>query len=513
MDQYVHNARVGKKERDFNEYKRMVAHQKLKPAELPPPQDLKDVKLIVSVRKRPLLTKEQDEIDCISVSNPKIRVNECGLKVDLTKIVTNHDFKFDYSFGDHDSTDTVYLQVIKPLIPLLNKKGTVTIFAYGQTGSGKTFTMEGIQKAAIRDMFALAKSEDKLNYYASYFEIYDGKVFDLLNKRQKLVLLEDGNNKIQVKGLSETETNSVDKILKVIEFGNKVRSTSPTVANDTSSRSHAICKIQIKKGKEIIGTLLLIDLAGSEKAQIGQANNRRRRLEGTEINKSLLALKECIRAIDMKGPHIPFRASKLTMVLRDSFIGSGKKNKIVMIACVTPAKASTSDSINTLLYADRLKENKSHDHSGINTPKTAPDSANSNKQPPKIELPAKLEIPESGEECDFKRLMTTLMMEDRVSFMILNAAEELKKAEEELMKAYSDFLKQNDRIKRQEEIIAEKLKDLEINDMDQCVVEMEKMMGLRAEAQKKLTQKITVYKKKLHEEEESSKDALKYKKD
>ena len=61
---------------------------------------------------------------------------------------------------------------------------------------------------------------------------------------------------------------------------NSARTTHATVANDTSSRSHAICQIIIKKGDSDVGKLVLVDLAGSERAQDTQSNNRQRRMEG-----------------------------------------------------------------------------------------------------------------------------------------------------------------------------------------------------------------------------------------
>jgi kinesin family member 2/24 len=105
---------------------------------------------------------------------------------------------------------------------------------------------------------------------------------------------------------------------------------------------------------KLVGKLLLVDLAGSERAQDTQSNNRVRRMEGAEINKSLLALKECIRALDSGSSHVPFRASKLTMVLRDSFLNKTSA-KIVMIACINPGSTSADHTLNTLRYADRLK--------------------------------------------------------------------------------------------------------------------------------------------------------------
>ena len=99
-----------------------------------------------------------------------------------------------------------------------------------------------------------------------------------------------------------------------------------------------------------MGKLLLVDLAGSERDADCQSNNRQRRMEGAEINKSLLALKECIRALDSGSSHVPFRASKLTMVLRDSFLDPNS-SKIVMIACINPGSSSADHTLNTLRYA------------------------------------------------------------------------------------------------------------------------------------------------------------------
>lgn len=179
------------------------------------------------------------------------------------------------------------------------------------------------------------------------------------------MVLEDKNNKIHIHGILEVKVDSADEMHEAIELGNSVRTTHNTVTNATSSRSHAICNIILKKrnSTEEYGKLLLIDLAGSERAQETQSNDRLRLAEGAEINKSLLALKECIRALDARKQgierHIPFRASKLTLCLRDSFISKAEDSKIMMIACISPGYSSINHTINTLRYSDRLKEEKS----------------------------------------------------------------------------------------------------------------------------------------------------------
>jgi kinesin family member 2/24 len=98
-----------------------------------------------------------------------------------------------------------------------------------------------------------------------------------------------------------------------------------------------------------------IDLAGSERGADTKDNNKQTRTEGAEINKSLLALKECIRALDLEKKHTPFRGSQLTKVLRDSFTGN---SRTTMIANVSPSSSCSEHTLNTLRYADRVKEMK-----------------------------------------------------------------------------------------------------------------------------------------------------------
>ena len=75
----------------------------------------------------------------------------------------------------------------------------------------------------------------------SFFEIYGGKVSDLLNGKKKLQIQEDGNSKIQVSGLTERQASSEKEMNSIIDFGHSERTTHSTAANDTSSRSHAVC--------------------------------------------------------------------------------------------------------------------------------------------------------------------------------------------------------------------------------------------------------------------------------
>eukprot|EP00003_Mantamonas_plastica_P011131 TRINITY_DN2072_c0_g1_i1.p2 TRINITY_DN2072_c0_g1~~TRINITY_DN2072_c0_g1_i1.p2 ORF type:complete len:346 (-),score=137.25 TRINITY_DN2072_c0_g1_i1:443-1480(-) len=198
------------------------------------------------------------------------------------------------------------------------------------------------------------KSYPKLKLWISFYEIYGGKLYDLLNGRKLLHAREDGKSRVVIQGLKEFQVENVRSVMEVIDHGNNVRSTGSTGANADSSRSHAILQMRLKEGKKSTGgKFSFIDLAGSERAADTFNNNRQTRMEGAEINKSLLALKECIRALDQDHKHLPFRGSKLTQVLKDSFIGN---SRTVMIANISPNSGSCEHTLNTLRYADRVKE-------------------------------------------------------------------------------------------------------------------------------------------------------------
>eukprot|EP00792_Barthelona_sp_PAP020_P007736 TRINITY_DN3159_c4_g1_i1.p1 TRINITY_DN3159_c4_g1~~TRINITY_DN3159_c4_g1_i1.p1 ORF type:complete len:710 (-),score=227.46 TRINITY_DN3159_c4_g1_i1:380-2374(-) len=332
----------------------------------------------VVVRKRPLSTKEMNEgqKDIANMENEQTcAIYEPKVKVDLSKYIERHRFVFDEVFDENGDNQRIYESTARPLVANVFMGGRATCFAYGQTGAGKTYTMmgggssPGLYVLAARDIFQLISfpQYEHLAVNVSFFEIYGGKLYDLLNDRKKLTAREDAHSNVCIAGLKVHEVSNESELLNLIAYGNEVRSTGSTNVNADSSRSHAILQIQLidtkqrSKRKRMYGKFSFIDLAGSERAADTANNDRKTRLEGAEINKSLLALKECIRALDRKAGHLPFRGSKLTMVLKDSFIGNART---VMVACISPNSESCENTLNTLRYANRVKELKSVGASG-----------------------------------------------------------------------------------------------------------------------------------------------------
>ncbi|EDV98343.1 kinesin-like protein Klp59C [Drosophila grimshawi] len=340
-----------------------------------PRSTLKKNQIVVCVRKRPINSKEinQHELDVVSVPNRELLLVHAPRKhLDLTKFLEHHSFRFDHTFDEQSSNAQVYERTVRPLVHHIFDGGMATCFAYGQTGSGKTHTMEGEftdKKQNSRDgIYALAAAEVfehlqqpsyshfELRVSCSFFELYGPRVYDLLGLgKPQLRVLEDGKQRVQVVNLIEEKVANTDEVLHLLELGNSVRTSGQTSANAKSSRSHAVFQIVLRSGDKVHGKISLIDLAGNERGVDNCCISRESRFEGSEINKSLLALKECIRALGRQSAHLPFRSSKLTQVLRDSFIG-GKKVRTCMIAMISPGSHSVENTLNTLRYADRVKE-------------------------------------------------------------------------------------------------------------------------------------------------------------
>ncbi|CAH1102929.1 unnamed protein product [Psylliodes chrysocephalus] len=408
---------------------------------------IEDHLITVAVRKRPLNNADmlKKEIDIVTIpSKNQIILHEPKFKVDLTKYLENHIFTFDYTFNEECNNEIVYKYTAQPLLKTIFEGGFATCFAYGQTGSGKTFTMsgnfndpkdKGIYALTAADIFNEVNSPNyrrlDLAVSCSFFEIYVKKVSDLLNNKKSLKILEDGKQQVQIVGLTERAVSSVNEVLQLIKMGSEERASGQTSANSNSSRSHAVFQIYLRSNnnlKKVHGKFSLIDLAGNERGADTFSSSKITRIEGSEINQSLLSLKECIRALGRKGAHLPFRGSKLTQVLRDSFIGTNAKT--CMIAMLSPGVSSCENTLNTLRYADRVKElgggdtafNKSSENDMVeNSPSyySLQNSILQNQENMKLEMspPEPTPVP--------KPQTTTL--KSRVEFKIINQHKEVIK--------------------------------------------------------------------------------------
>ncbi|KFG40208.1 internal kinesin motor domain [Toxoplasma gondii GAB2-2007-GAL-DOM2] len=333
----------------------------------PPPRSLP--RIAVVVRKRPLneAERKRNEADLVQTRGRNaVLVDEPREKVDLTPYVMRHEFRVDFAFDEKSTNDEVYRAVVRPLVEAccLGDANT-SCFAYGQTGSGKTYTMLGPQpygrgveagvfELAAEDIFKCLEGGEK-DAFVSFFEIYNGKLFDLLQNRKLVAALENGKKEVVVRDLRMEQVRDKEMLLSKMIEGIELRKIGVNSVNDESSRSHAILQVIFRKRNsgEACGRIAFIDLAGSERGADTLQHSRQTQQDGAGINRSLLALKECIRAMDQDKGHIPFRDSELTKVLREIFVG--RSSRSVMIATVSPSTSCCEQTLNTLRYASRVK--------------------------------------------------------------------------------------------------------------------------------------------------------------
>jgi len=342
--------------------------------------------ILVAVRSRPLTKKEVeiDETPVVYVVDDKVVVlmdpNENSPKAVLRQNRSRQkQYAFDYAFNENSEQHLVFERTTKFLIDGALEGYNATVFAYGPTGAGKTYTMLGSQDRpglmlnTFLEIFTRIEKysiDKKYNVKISYLEIYNEVVRDLLNPNQEnLDVREDPVKGVVVAGLSEISASSPENVVSSIKNGNINRTCEPTEANQESSRSHAVLQIVIEhkdrasgtEAEVLVGKLSLIDLAGSERAS-NTRNRGIRLIEGANINRSLLALGNCINALceatDKIGKiYIPYRDSKLTRILKDSL---GGNCRTVMIACVSPFSGAFEETLNTLKYANRAKNIKTN---------------------------------------------------------------------------------------------------------------------------------------------------------
>ncbi|XP_051035909.1 kinesin-like protein KIF19 [Phodopus roborovskii] len=339
--------------------------------------DSKDQQLMVALRVRPISVAELEEgATLIAHKVDEQMVVLMDPMEDPDDILRAHrsrekSYLFDVAFDFTATQEMVYQATTKSLIEGIISGYNATVFAYGPTGCGKTYTMlgtdhePGIYARTLNDLFrAIEETSNDMEYEVSmsYLEIYNEMIRDLLNPALGyLELREDSKGVIQVAGITEVSTINAKEIMQLLMKGNRQRTQEPTAANQTSSRSHAVLQVAVRQRsrvKSILqevrqGRLFMIDLAGSERAS--QTQNRGQRMkEGAHINRSLLALGNCINALSDKGgnKYINYRDSKLTRLLKDSL---GGNSRTVMIAHISPASTAFEESRNTLTYAGRAK--------------------------------------------------------------------------------------------------------------------------------------------------------------
>lgn len=317
-----------------------------------------------------------------------------------------HQFAFDHIFPSSSKQEDIYSEV-SSLVQSALDGYQICLFSYGQTGSGKTHTMTGSRSGAERGIIPRTIEELlqqiqqlhsmgwALEVSTSIVEIYNEDLRDLLpasltqpaqskashhnnnkaEKKEYKIMRHPHTNKVVVSGLhshvipTHDVEEGIETFHQILDLAAMTRTTASTGMNETSSRSHLIVMIDVQgtytnpnpsaKGANstitIQGGLRLCDLAGSERLDRTNTLHDATRLKETvNINKSLSCLADVFLALSSKASHVPYRNSKLTMLLQDCLSGEGKS---LMFVNVSPTVASTQETICSLRFANQVSSN------------------------------------------------------------------------------------------------------------------------------------------------------------
>lgn len=318
-------------------------------------------RLMVVVRIRPVSLKEAQRDDVTITAKP---INDSHILIydpseDYLEGICRKErqreriYEFDSVFGETSTQSNVFDKSVCTLVDSVLDGYNSSAFAYGSTGSGKTYTMmgtegnPGIMPLTLTDLFQKIKVRESegsctYNVMLSYLEIYNEQIRDLLDTSAEFLELREDSKGVVVAGITAVKAISADDILLHLRKGNKNRSCESTGANEVSSRSHAVIQVFVscciskssgvgKKSVTRNSKLSMIDLAGSERA--AETYNRGlRMIEGANINRSLLALGNCINSLvdPKKNQYVNYRDSKLTRLLK--VFGSNCRTHYLAIA-------------------------------------------------------------------------------------------------------------------------------------------------------------------------------------
>jgi len=284
-------------------------------------------------------------------------------------------YQFDTVFGETSSQIRVYEAIAAPIVEGVLKGYNGTVMAYGQTGTGKTYTLgslgegddgyaqRGIMVRAVDDIFDKTAEDTEAEYriHASYLQLYMETVQDLWDPTNADIQIQEDRQSGEV--LLEPKPMSVEltdrnHIVQMLQLGEKNRTVANHRLNAHSSRSHAVLMLTVSKhttqnGAPTVqrGKLLLVDLAGSERQKSTQSVGQTLE-EAKCINLSLTCLGKCINSLvdQSQQGHIPYRESKLTRLLKDSFGGSARTSLVVNVG---PSVQYFSETLNTTKFGQR----------------------------------------------------------------------------------------------------------------------------------------------------------------